>query len=249
MGVSIGRVLDKLDSLLAQKQFDAAERHLAFWLAEAQQLGDARSELTLTNEQIGFYRKQGREAEAIAAANAAIALGEKAGLSDSVTMGTTFLNAATAFNAFDHPAEALALYRKAEPIYEAFLSAEDARRGGLYNNMALAELALGQYDAAEQHFRKALSVMEQQPGGQCDMAITYCNLADLAAAQLGQEAGETKIGALLETAIQLLNDEALQRDSYYAYVCEKCAPTFGFYGFFLDEAELKKRAEAYYERT
>ena len=39
------------------------------------------------------------------------------------------------------------------------------------------------------------------------------------------------------------------RDGNYAFVCEKCAPTFHYYGYFLWGAELEERARAIYERT
>lgn len=47
----------KLDSLLAGKDFDAAENHLKYWAADARASGDERALLTVINEQIGFYKK------------------------------------------------------------------------------------------------------------------------------------------------------------------------------------------------
>ena len=53
----------------------------------------------------------------------------------------------------------------------------------------------------------------------------------------------------LETAEKLLNTESLPRNGYYAFVCEKCAPVFGHYGWFAAEAELKRRAEEINDRA
>ena len=50
----------------------------------------------------------------------------------------------------------------------------------------------------------------------------------------------------VERAWELLNDESVPHNGYYAFVAEKCAPTFGFYGFFAYEKELKERAEKIY---
>ena len=243
------RVLEKLDELLTQKDYAAAERHLQYWLADAEASGDGRGRLTVLNEQIGFYRKQEREHEALSAAEAAIAQAESLGLEGSAVMGTTLVNAATAQKAFSHTDEALRLYERARSIYEKELSSEDGRLGGLYNNMALALLDAGRLREARTLFEQALTVMEKQPNGAIECAITCCNLADLTAAEKGTLDGEGEIFALLEKAMALLNTPELPRDGYYAYVCEKCAPCFGYYGLFLYEAELKKRAESFYDGT
>ena len=56
-----------------------------------------------------------------------------------------------------------------------------------------------------------------------------------------KEEAEEKIQGLLEEAEALLDTESLPRNGYYAFVCEKCAPVFGHYGWFMTEAELEKR--------
>ena len=81
------------------------------------------------------------------------------------------------------------------------------------------------------------------------MAVTYCNLADLAAMEHGVERAEEQIREYLTTAERLLNTESLTKNGYYAFICEKCAPTFGYYGFFLTEKELNRRAEEIYARS
>ena len=88
--------------------------------------------------------------------------------------------------------------------------------------------------------------MEQVPGGELEQAITCLNMADAVEGELGAEAGENKIAGLLEKAEKLLDTPSLPRDGYYAFVCEKCAPSFSYYGYFLEEEELMKRAEAVY---
>ena len=47
----------------------------------------------------------------------------------------------------------------------------------------------------------------------------------------------------------MMNTESLPRDGYYAFVCEKCAPVFGYYGYFLTERELNRRAREIHERA
>ena len=243
------RVMEKLDQYMAEKDFAAAERHLAYWLREAEADGDPRGRLTVLNEQIGFYRKTERETEAIAAAEAALALLESLSLDNSPTAATTLINAATAYKAFGRDEAALPLYERAKEIYEAALDADDTRLGGLYNNMALTVMSTGDYRRAEKLFRRAIAVMEKSKEGAWDMAVSYCNLADLAAAEHGLVQGEAKIAEALLRAMELLRAPELPRNAYDAFVCEKCAPTFDYYGFFILADELKERARSFYERT
>ena len=65
----------------------------------------------------------------------------------------------------------------------------------------------------------------------------------------GVEQAEEQIREYLTTAERLLNTESLPQNGYYAFICEKCAPTFGYYGFFLTEKELSRRAEEIYARS
>ena len=55
-----------------------------------------------------------------------------------------------------------------------------------------------------------------------------------------------KIQELLDKAEKLL-DEHPKKDGYYAFVCEKCASVFGYYGRFVFEGELRERARRIYE--
>ena len=50
-------------------------------------------------------------------------------------------------------------------------------------------------------------------------------------------------------AEELLLDESNAQDGNYAFVCEKCAPTFEYYGWFMTAEELKRRSDGIYERT
>ena len=67
--------------------------------------------------------------------------------------------------------------------------------------------------------------------------------------KLGLEEGENIIFDLLDKAYECFNNPVLEMNGYYAYVCDKCYPTFEYYGCFLYAEELKKRMESIYERT
>ena len=247
--IPVGRVIDKLDSYLDQNDYDAAEKHLRYWLSEADACNDMRGKLTVLNEQIGLYRKTEAESECLRAVSDALSLADSMDIEETVTYGTTLINAATGYKAFGKAEDALPLYRKAKLIYESALDPDDERLGGLYNNMALALTDLGEFREAEELYHKAVSVMEKQENGSLEAAITYLNLADLVAAESGLEAGKKEIERHLLTAEKLLYTESLPKDGYYAFVCEKCAPAFAYYGYFLTEQELNRRARDIYERT
>jgi len=247
--IPIRRVLAKLDGYLGQNDYAAGERLLLNWLREADACGDRQGKLTVLNEQIGIYRKMGKASECLAAINAALALMQELQMEDAVTGGTTYVNAATGYKALGRAADALPLYRRAQAVYEARLAPDDDRLAALYNNMALTLTALEQYREAEELFGKALAIMEQRPHGEAEAAITCLNLADLICAEEGYEAGEERIEAYLRRAEALLDTEDLPRDGNYAFVCEKCAPVFGCYGYFYTEETLKQRAREIYERT
>lgn len=247
--IPIRRVLDKLDSFLGQNDYASAERLLKHWLAEAEAGSDRQGRLTVLNEQIGLYRKTSKERECLAAIDAALAQMQQLDMEDTVTGGTTLINAATGYKAFGRAADALPLYRKAQAVYEKLLPPSDSRLAALYNNMALTLAELKEYREAETLFEKAISITEQQPHGEAETAITCLNLADLICAEEGYEAGEDRIEAYLRRAEALLDTEDLPRDGNYAFVCEKCAPVFGYYGYFYTEQTLTQRAREIYERT
>ena len=247
--VDVRRVAEKLDAYCARRDFAGAERHLDYWLAEARFIGDKRGELALQNERMGFFRKQGREAEAVDAALAAADLVPVTAGEDSVSAATCYVNVGTVYDSFDRPAEALPWFEKALPLYELLLPEGDSRRGGLYNNMGLALAGLERWEEARKRFQMALTAMEGTRYGPWEQAITCLNMADAEAAEKGPEASEAEVQALLERACALLDDERTPRNVYYAFVCEKCAPGLLYHGWFAYGEELKERSEAYYDRT
>ena len=243
------RVAEKLDEYMSRRDYPVVERHLLYWLEEARQGNDLRGELMVRNELVGHYRKTGERENSLAQAEAAIALLEKLDYEGSISAGTTYVNAATAASAFGEPERALALFGKAREVYEAAPSTEPRLLGGLYNNMALACAALGRFDEAHALYDRAMDAMAKVPGGALEQAVTCLNRADAVSAQLGMEAAEARVDALLEQAEALLDAPEAPRDGYFAFVCEKCAPSFDYYGWFLTAERLREEARAIYERA
>ena len=240
------RIIEKMNAYMARRDYAGAERHLLYWLEEARMGGDLRGQLMLQNELVGHYRKTGERDRAMASAEAALALLDELDFRGTISEGTTCVNAATAMSAFGENARALALFRRARAAYEGSEQTGPELLGGLYNNMALACAALGNYGEAEALYEKAMAQMAKVPHGALEQAITCLNLANLAEARDGMEAGGGRIYELLDRAAELLDGRALPRDGYYAFVCEKCAPTFEYYGYFADAERLKEEAERIY---
>lgn len=242
MNISIPRVLDKLDAYLSKNQYRAADNHLRYWLTEADALGDTRSAFAILNEMIGLYRKCEMRQEGLKACERILQLIPEAGLADTVSAATAYINAATAYKSFGMSEAALPLYENARDIYEG--NVHDERLAGLYNNMALALADVGRTKQALELYERALSILKEQEGKEPEQAITCLNLADLVSLTDGAENGEAKILALLQEADTLL-DTAWERnrDANYAFVAEKCAPVFLHYGHFMVARKLTGRAE------
>ena len=247
--IPISRVLEKLDEHLGRNDYSAAEKHLLYWLGEAEEGRDKHGMLTISNELMGIYRKTGRKNEALDALKNSLRLVDELELNNNITAGTTYTNAATVYKAFSMPEQSLELFGKAKELYESLLDSSDPRLGGLYNNLGLTLVDLERFDEALTYYNKAIEIMSKKENGELEVAITYLNLANLEEARLGAEKSEAIVDEYIEKAYELLNKEYLPRNGYYTFVCDKCAPTFGYYGRFLYEKELRYRARDIYERN
>ena len=242
------RILAKLDEFLNKNDYSGAERHILYWLDEAKTSDNKRLMLLLQNELCGLYRKLDRENDAVFAVQNALSLVTDMGIENNIGAGTTYINSATVLKAFGRAEDALPLFEKALTVYKNELPETDKRFGGLYNNMALALVDLKQFDKALKLYEKAIFVMQSTGDGLLEVAITYLNIANLKEAEQGLEKAQEIIDELLDKAKKIL-DNHQNRNGYYAFVCEKCAPTFGYYGYFLYEKQLKERAKEIYERS
>ncbi|ACV22844.1 Predicted ATPase [Slackia heliotrinireducens] len=252
------RIVEKLDEYMSRNDYTGAERHLLYWLEEALASGDQRGELLVRNELVGHFRKTGDKDSALTHGREAIRLIHDLGFEDTISAGTTYTNVGTACNAFGENERSLELFQAAAEIYEGNQGTRPDLLGGLYNNMALTCVALGRFDEADALYARALSSMEQVEHGELEQAITYLNMADAVVARSQAESGsdepmdadcEATVETLLDVALELLNTPSVPRDGYYAFVCEKCAPTFAHYGYFLVDGDLRQRAQDIYAKN
>ena len=242
------RIIEKMNEYMSRRDYAGAERHLLYWLEEAKLGHDKGGELLIRNELVGHYRKTGEKEKAFESAKEALRLIDELNFDGTVSSGTTYINIATAYNAFGENEKSIELFEKAMTVYENNNTAPELL-GGLYNNMALTYAALGRYDKVYPLYEKALKVMETVEGGVLEQAITYLNMADALEAEKGINEAENQIFELVDKAYECLDSPKVKQDGYYAFVCEKCAPSFLYYGYFLAAEELNKRAESIYERN
>ncbi len=243
--IPVGRIIDKVDGLFAKNDYIEAGRLLVYWKGEAIALKDKNGELAMESELVGYYRKQNDRDKAMASVARALTLTDELRQGDMASGATIFINCATAYKAFGMASKALPLYRRAEQVYKMVLPVGDARFGGLYNNMALALADMAQFDEAEEAYHSALAVMKKVAQGAAECAITYINLA-----HMYETCGRAeKIGDCMRQACELLQSEDLPHDGYYAFVLEKCAPSFGYFGDAALCEQMKKTAEEIYARA
>ena len=245
----IDTIIEKLDLFFSKNDYESAEKYLLELKEKAAADGDKKILLFVLNELMGLNRKLARKDLAISYTEKALCLVKEMGIEKNVGAATTYLNSATVYKAFGRSNEGISLFEKAREIYENGLSKDDRRLAGLYNNMALALTDEDEFEYAESCYKKALEVLSLSSKNEGEMAITHLNLANLFEKQMGLENAQQKISQCIENAQQLLDKAYSETDGNYAFICEKCASTFGYYGYFVYENELKNRARRIYERA
>ena len=244
--IPIRRVVEKIDEAFSRNDLAEAGRLLSFWEGEARALADIHGLLEILSEEIGYFRRTEERTRGLAAVTEAFAIMEEHGLSNSVSGGTIYVNGATTMKAFGKAAEAMPYYRRAKKIFEEKLPPDSYLLAALFNNMASAYAELGEWEKADENYRAAIRILAKSGDNDGEIAVSYVNLAHL---YYDRDEKDTRIASLLETAWSYLMSERLLHDGNYAFICSKCAPSFGFFGYFAREEELRRAAESIYERT
>lgn len=235
-------VLEEYDDFIARKRYAEGGEFLELAASAATQSGDTASLVTLLNELVGHYRKNNDRGACFRSIARLKELLDNGAVSDDVEIGTAYLNIGTAYNRFGDPEAAIEYYGIAEGKYRGKLGRRDYRWGGLFNNAATAYQAAGDYRKAESMFLEAARLMSALDKV-ADEATTYINLAHLEDEARGNR-GEIK--RYLDRAYYLLNT-VREPDAYYAWVLEKLAPSFGYFGEEQRAAELADRSKKIYE--
>ncbi len=246
--VPVMRIIQKLDEHLKTNDLDAAERHLDYWQNEAVNIGDIRGELSVVNEFLGLTRRMNKREKGLSAVSRALELLSLTGSENSSSGATVLLNAATTCKAFDHPERSVELYERTMEIYKKQRVPEnDLRYAALYNNYGTTLVDLKEFEKAEEYYKIALKITSGSALGLLDNAVTEVNMAHLYEAAEGLES--EKIAFCLERAEKILSRDDIAHNSHFAFVCEKCAPSFDYFGYFLFADKLRKLSRKIYERT
>ncbi len=240
--ISLRTFIKELDSLFAKEDLQGAEACAVKWLDLAREYGDKPGELIVLNEMTGFYRQTKNEEKGLAAVNEAFALLDSFDF-DKKTAATIYLNGATTMKAFGKSAEAMKFYEKSHGLFLEILDKSDPLFAGFYNNKALALQDLKRYSEAEEYFLKAIKITESNQKNELETAISLVNLAHL---YYEIDSGDERINGLMDKALDILDCPDYYGYEKYAFTCRKCAPSFGFFGFFLAEKKLNERADRIY---
>ncbi|MBE6125377.1 MAG: tetratricopeptide repeat protein [Erysipelotrichaceae bacterium] len=245
-----GRISQRLDELMGKGEYGQAENLLKYWVAEAKANGDQQGEFMVYNEMMGYYRKMGLKEQAYEAINKALELLPTLEYEHTVSGATCYTNAATVYTAFNEPEKALELFRMAEEIYLANMQNNEYKYASLCNNMALAMVQLKQFDEADRSYRRSLEVLQQCPQSELEKAMAWLNIADAIIAKKGvSEESENEIVEYLYNAQLCLDDDSVERDSYYAFVRDKCYPIYEYFQWYSYAEELKERIREINERA
>lgn len=247
--ININNLIAELDHLLSRNDYNSAREFLEKWVEIAQNQNDYKSLFSLCNECIGLYRKIGDKENCHKYCEKSLDLLKALNIENTVTGATAYTNCATAFKAFGEAEKSISYFEKAVILYETLLPENDRRLAGLYNNFALSLVDLKDFEKALNLYKKAIDVLNKNPKFNLEQAVSYLNMANAVEAQKGLENTCEEIDVLLDKAQKALDKNYSESDGNYAFVCEKCASTFGYYGRFLYENELKERARVIYERS
>lgn len=240
--ISMRTFISELDSLFAKEDLQGAEACVTDWLSLAREWGDKQGELIVLNEMTGFYRQTKNEEKGLAAVNEAFALLDSFDF-DKKTVATVYLNGATTMKAFGKSEDAMEFYEKAHAVFSEILDKNDPLFAGFYNNKALALQDLKRYSEAEEYFLKAIKITQCNLRNELETAISLVNLAHL---YYDVDSSDERINSLMDKALDILDCPDYYGYEKYAFTCRKCAPSFGFFGFFLAEKKLNERADKIY---
>ena len=138
--MDIKEILKRSDELFQEGRSLRAAEFLRDKTSQAREAGEWETELSIINELMGYCRN---------------------GKENTAEGMTACLNVANVYRASGKLKEALELYRRIEQVYGKLEMEEDYRLGGLYNNMAVAYLELGELDESVRYGEKADQILNK----------------------------------------------------------------------------------------
>ncbi len=223
--LNIARFIAALDKALSKGDLESAQRVLEFWHSEAIRLCDKRALLTILNEELGFYRRVSNEKKALEAIEATLELLKDAG--ESLSSAVIYTNLATTLKAFKRPQEALLYYSRAEELYTKNNGCGSFEYAALLNNKSSSLSDLGRFHEAKDCLLKAIELLKKEGEHDGEIALSLLSLAH-AEFDSGCEDFE-KIEKLIDSAWDYICSPRQKKDSNYAFIISKCAPSFRYF--------------------
>lgn len=243
--IPLDAIIAQCDEFFAKEDLAALGEHLKFWRNEAKNIQDTKGELSILNELIGHYRMTNNKADGLEAVDSALKIIDNWPNNVTPNLGTIILNAATALSNFGNYTKALTLYKRTQTIYNSSIETNQELYAGLWNNMAFTLEKTSDIDGACKAYQNAIEVLTQL-GKLADLAVAYVNLAGLYFNTIHDK--EKAITTLI-TALDILNSQVIEKNSYYAHTCKKCAGAFKDMGYPEIAEDLITRANEIYERN
>ncbi len=249
MASMIEECFEEMERCFDVHDMDGAEDCMKRYLQRARDDGDWGSQLTILNEQIGFYRKMQKFDNCMEAIGSALNIVDSYGLDQSGAGATTWLNSATAFRAFKYYDRAYEYFLKTLDLYNKTMEPDSYEFPSLYNNLAVVLTDMGRYEEAEKYYNMALEILPRRPNCEPEMASTYVSMAHM---YHGMEEEDPKNREKMEESLArawdiLTHDEEL-RDNYFAYVSDTSSKSFRALGAVEQADVLKQRAEDFYAK-
>lgn len=240
MAIPTGRIIDKLDSYYASNNLKGAEDLLAYWEEECRKQEDNGGLLTISNEQIGFYRR-----------NKDIIKGRKAidtalNLIDNNDPGSAviYVNIATTLKSYGDSEDALKYYSCAKDIFEKNDMTKTYEYAAFLNNYGTTLADIGREDEAMRSYDNAVEILKELGTNHTEIAVSYVNMA-----HVEENKDPSRVDELLDLAWEELNNEPFPREGSYAFAISKCAPSFEHFGRTYEAKALMEVADEIYKRS
>lgn len=220
---------DPVMALLREGRVEEAQERVAASLLEARQRaedeGQPGLDLVAALEQLAMLeRETGNVEGAEAALKEALEMAETSG-ADTAWRASLRTSLATLLDFSQREADAVPLYEQAIADYESLQPPAEEISAQLRNNLAMIYKGLGKFALAEQHYLKALEILEKHAGVEPEaVAALYNNLGGLYYTAGFAEQAKDMFTQGLNARLELLGDthpDVAQSYSNLATVCHE----------------------------
>ncbi|MBO7427000.1 MAG: hypothetical protein J6U23_15150 [Clostridiales bacterium] len=240
MAIPTGRIIDKLDSYYASNNLKGAEDLLTYWEEECRKQGDNGGLLTISNEQIGFYRRNKNVIKGRKAIDTALSIVDDKDPGSAVI----YVNIATTLKSYGDSEGALKYYSCAKDIFEKNDMTKTYEFAAFLNNYGTTLADIGREDEAMISYENAVTILKELGTNHTEIAVSYVNMA-----HVEESRDPSKVEMLLDMAWEELNNEPFPRGGSYAFAISKCAPSFEHFGRAYEARALMEVADEIYKRS